>query len=62
MYLQKVISKKPKKNLVDALKVTDENGRIRIRTKISWIRKTGVSSVQLFMCCLLIPFGRRLKN
>ncbi len=42
MYLQKVlISKKTyKKNLVDVLKITDDNSRIRIRIKISWIRNT----------------------
>jgi hypothetical protein len=37
MYLQKVISKKkPRKKLffVDALKVTDENSRIRIRDPV----------------------------
>jgi hypothetical protein len=39
MYLQKVISKKYN-FLVEVLKVTDENSRIRIRTKISWIRNT----------------------
>ncbi len=38
MYLQKLISKK--KFFVDVLKVSDENSRIRIRTKIPWIRNT----------------------
>jgi hypothetical protein len=57
MYLKKVKSNKnlEKTNFVDVLKVTEDNSRIRIhnpivrgmdpririRTKISWIRKTG---------------------
>jgi hypothetical protein len=36
------------KNLVDVLKVTDENSRIRIRTKISWIRNTAPNEICLF--------------
>jgi hypothetical protein len=42
MYVQKVISKELEKNLffVVFLKVTDENSRIRIRTKTSRIRNT----------------------
>ncbi len=36
-YLQKVISRKNMK----FLKFNDENSRIRIRTKMSWIRNTG---------------------
>jgi hypothetical protein len=42
MYLQKLISKKTEKKIifVAALKVTDENSRIRIHTKMSRIRNT----------------------
>jgi hypothetical protein len=43
MYLQKVISKKTEGHkifVVDTLKIPYENNRIRIRTKISWIRNT----------------------
>ncbi len=38
MYLKKVISRKT----FSFLLVNDKNSRIRIRTKMSWIRNTGV--------------------
>ncbi len=50
---QKVISKNTWKKFVDVLKVTDENNRIlvrirvRIHTKISWIRNTGMERLDM---------------
>jgi hypothetical protein len=51
MYLKKVRSKKTEgqqKFLVDTLKIAYENNRIRIRirTKISWIRNTAKKEVE----------------
>ncbi len=43
MYLQKVISKKNIEKKYFSVDVTDENSRIRIRAKSSWIRNTSVN-------------------
>ncbi len=44
-----VPSKSNNKHFVDILKITDESRRIRIRTKISWIRNTAKNPLNPFV-------------